>query len=80
MKNNYISSSNLKGNVSSILHDAYYKGVTTVIKKYGKPIAKVSPYEEEGSTYSKLGDFYGSLPNFPEVTKERKFKRKIQSL
>ncbi len=42
-----ISATELKNKVSEVLNDVAFKGNVTVIERYGKPIAKIVPTEEE---------------------------------
>lgn len=72
-----MSSTDLKKKVSYVLHDACYNGVSTIIKKYGKPIAKVIPYTIVKSPKKKKNymDYFGSIPDFPDVRSLRRSRR-----
>lgn len=80
MKNTYISATNLKKNISEILNVVYFKKYVVVIERYNKPVARIIPVEEKTEKKKSLDcvleDYFGSLPEFPEVVKERKFSRR----
>ncbi len=81
MKTKYISSSDLKNNISFVLHDAYHKDVVTIVEKYGKPIAKVIPYKSSEKNKKKdFNKYFGAIPDFPDVVKDRVSSKKIKSL
>lgn len=44
-----ISSSQLKNRISEVVNDASYGGTTTIIEIYGKPLAKIVPYNEDAT-------------------------------
>lgn len=72
-----ISASELKKNVSDVLNDVYFDKKTAVIKRYGKIIAKIVPVDKASeNTGSILDKYFGSLPNFPDVVKERSFQKR----
>lgn len=72
-----ISASELKKNVSDVLNDVYFDKKTAVIKRYGRIIAKIVPVDKENKNIRSILDkYFGSLPNFPDVTKERSFKKR----
>lgn len=72
-----ISSSDLKKNVSEILNDVYFDKKTVVIKRYGRIIAKIVPVDKENKDIRSILDkYFGALPDFPDVTKERSFKKR----
>ena len=80
-----VSSSELKNNVSDILNRVYFHGEVTLVARYGKPIAKVIPVEK--SRFSSREDIrkvldatFGALPDFPDVTKFRRSRKKSFSL
>lgn len=71
----------LKNNPAEILNLAVYGGYEVMIGKYGKEVAKVVPVKRNlvGKNYKELiAEFYGSIPDFPDVTRNRK-SRKIVS-
>lgn len=73
----HISSSELKRSVADILNGVYFGKKTAIIKRYGKIVAKIIPADEkEKKTKSirfLLNKYFGILPDFPNVSKERNF-------
>lgn len=70
---NIISATDLKNRVSDVLNDAYFHGKVTVIERYGKPIAEIVPAENLDKVLNK---YFGALPDFPDVTKFRRSRKK----
>lgn len=68
-----ISATELKNKVSEILNDVAFKGNIAVIERYGKPIAKIVPAENLDKVLNK---YFGALPDFPDVTKFRRSRKK----
>lgn len=79
-----ISSSNLKKNVAEILNDVYFGKKTALISKYGKVVAKIIPIDSSAaksmSTHSVLDKYFGALPDFPNVSKARIFRKRSVNL
>jgi antitoxin (DNA-binding transcriptional repressor) of toxin-antitoxin stability system len=73
------SATNLKNNVSEILNDVYFNKKTAVVKRYGTIIAKIIPADDKSKDISTVIDkYFGALPDFPDLAKKRKFrKRKV---
>ena len=80
----YVSASELKRKAAEILNSVYYKKNITIVEKFGRPIVKIIPLDEKESSKSDITDklkfYFGSLPDFPAVTKTRNFRRRITSL
>ncbi|GEM_PF-2010304 len=79
MNKNFISASNLKNHVSEILNDVYFGKKIAVIERYGKPIAKIVPIKEgekDKDIKKVLDKYFGILPDFPDVTKDRRSRKK----
>ena len=78
----YVSSSELKNNVAEILNSVYFGRKIAVIKRYGKIVAKIVPADKEEkvkNTSSLLDKYFGILPDFPDISRARTFrKRKIK--
>lgn len=68
-----ISATELKNKVSEILNNVAFKGDVAVIERYGKPIAKIVPAENLDEVLNK---YFGALPDFPDVTKFRRSRKK----
>lgn len=82
---NTISATELKNKLSEVLNSVYYNETVTVVEKHGKPIAEIVPIKKSklSSTDIKkaLDATFGILPDFPDVTKFRRSrKRKIPPL
>ena len=77
---NIISATELKNNVSDILNDVYFNGRVTVVERYGKPIAEIMPVREAVKSKEEikrvLDETFGSIPDFPDVTKKRYFRQR----
>lgn len=69
-----ISATELKNKISEVLNEVTFKGVVAVIERYGKPVAKITPIKGTKISY------FGALPDFPEVTKFRRSRKKKFSL
>lgn len=68
-----ISATELKNRVSEVLNEVAFKGNVAVIERYGKPIAKIVPAENLDKVLNK---YFGALPDFPDVTKFRRSRKK----
>lgn len=80
-----ISATELKNKVSEVLNNVYFTGNETVIEKYGRPIVKIIPIRGVKRSREEirkvLDATFGSLPDFPDVTKFRRSgRRKIPPL
>lgn len=77
---NLITATDLKNKTAEILNESYFKGKTILIGRYGKPIAKIIPIKENSKNIITLKKVlkrtFGALPDFPDVTKYRKSRRK----
>lgn len=72
-----ISATTLKNNVSDILNDVYFNKKTAVIKRYGTIIAKIVPVDKENKDVrSVLDKYFGALPDFPDISKKRSFRKR----
>ncbi len=72
-----IPATKLKEKVSDVLDVVYFKKETAIIERYGKPIAKIVPWKEDGK--ESMADFlkrtFGSIPDLPDVRKFRNNRR-----
>lgn len=75
-----ISATELKIKVSEVLNDVVFKGNTAVVERYGKPVAKIVPVgnirKSREEIRQALDATFGSLPDFPDVTKSRVSRHK----
>lgn len=81
----YVSATELKNRVSEILNVVYFTGNEAIVEKYGKPIVRIIPVKEHKRSREEirkvLDATFGSLPDFPDVTKFRRSgRRKIPPL
>lgn len=76
-----ISATELKNRVSEVLNEVTFNGNVAVIERYGKPIAKIVPVEDsikkgKEEIRKALDSTFGSLPDFPDVTKFRRSRKR----
>ena len=74
-----ISASKLKNNAAEVLNTVYFGKKTAVVERYGKIIAKIVPVdkkEKTKNTASLLNKYFGSLPDFPDVSRTRVFRKR----
>lgn len=80
MNNLYVSSSELKKNVAEVLNSVYFGKKVALIRRYGKTVAKIVPVDKEETKDKKLSSvlnrYFGILPDFPDVAKERIFRKR----
>lgn len=81
MNNTYISATDLKRNTAKILNLVAYGATEAIIERYGQPIAKITPavsLSRSDEIEKKLEKYFGLIPEFPEVSRKRTFrKRKV---
>jgi prevent-host-death family protein len=84
VNNVYISSSELKRNVAEILNSVYFGKKIAVVKRYGKIVAKIIPVDKKEDIskkiHSLLNKYFGVLPDFPDVSKTRNFRKRSVKL
>jgi prevent-host-death family protein len=78
MKKTYISSTDLKNKTAEILNLVSFGGVEAIVKRHGRPLAKILPFkgEKKRNLKENLNKYFGAITDFPEVVKNRYFKRK----
>ena len=80
MNTTYVSASELKRNTAEILDKVHYGKNVTVVEKFGKAIAKIVPIEEKENDINDVEEIlkatFGSIPDFPDVTSKRYFRRR----
>ncbi len=71
----YYSATTAKNKLGSILKDVAELKYTAVIKKNNAPIVEIKPIKEKNNNKKNRLDIlkstFGSMPDFPDVTKER---------
>lgn len=82
MKTIYLSATELKRNTAEILNSVAYAGDVVVIERFGEPVAKMTPVLERTRLSGKeiLNKYFGAAPDFPDVTKLRRSRKKSLSL
>lgn len=80
-----VTATELKNNVSDILNRVIFTGSETIVERYGKPVVKIMPFSERNrkrrlDLKRALDESFGSLPDFPDVTRERKSSRSFFKL
>lgn len=75
---NTVSATELKNKVAEVLNEVYFRKTVAIVERYGKPIAKIVPMEERSREDIKraLKETFGSLPDFPDVTKFRRSRKR----
>lgn len=80
MDKNYISASELKERISEVLNSVHFEKKVAIIERYGKPVAKIVPFDTKKNVSSLVDKYFGILPDFPDVTKDRKSRKNPISL
>lgn len=83
MKTTRVSSTDLKLNTAEILNMVAYGGHEMVVERYGEELVRISPIvkKTKRKDYKKIIDkYFGALPDFPDVTKDRYFRERQISL
>ncbi|MGD8744648.1 MAG: type II toxin-antitoxin system prevent-host-death family antitoxin [Candidatus Woesebacteria bacterium] len=81
MKATTISSTKLKRDTAEILNSVVYGNTEAIVERYGKPVAKLVPIKSKKGTNKRdwgkvIEKYYGAIPNFPDVTKDRLSRKK----
>lgn len=82
---NTVSATELKNKVAEVLNEVYFRKTVAIVERYGRPIAKIVPIEEKKKkTKDELKkawrETFGCLPDFPDVTRFRRFRNRRVSL
>lgn len=76
-----VTASDLKNKTSEILNLVVYGGYEVIIEKYGEEVVKMVPVKKTKTSknYKELlTEFYGSMPDFPDVTKDRRSRKYVK--
>lgn len=79
MNTTIVTATELKNNAADILNRVYYEKKIAIVERYGEPIARIVPVEKEKSKKdieAVLKKYYGIMPEFPDVTKMRIFRKR----
>lgn len=74
-----LSSTELKRRTAEVLNLVAYGEVMAIIERYGEPLVKITPIPSpkiEIDWEKKLRRYFGIIPNFPEISKARYFRRR----
>lgn len=83
---NRVSATYLKNKAADILNEVIFTGSDVVVERYGKPIVRITPIASNGNRRridlkKALDESFGSLPDFPDVTRFRRSRlKKIPAL
>lgn len=83
MKTISLSATDLKRNTADVLNSVIYGGEIAIIERYGEPVAKIVPFSPSSKKLSKeevINKYFGAIPDFPDVTKFRKSRKKWPTL
>lgn len=78
-----ISATKLKSKISEVLNSVHYNKNIAIVERHGKPIAKIIPIDEgvkKNDLKLALDRTFGSIPDFPDVTKFRRSRKRRWSL
>lgn len=79
MKTINLSSTKLKRDTGEILNLVAFGGVTVVVERHGEPLVKIVPAKSSIRAVDieeKVKKYFGSIPDFPSVSKRRYFRRR----
>ena len=74
-----ISATELKKRVSEVLNTVRYEKREAVVERHGKPIARIVPVlkaDKKKDVSALLKKYYGIMPDFPDVTTMRHFRKR----
>lgn len=82
MKTIYLSATELKRNTAEVLNAVAYRGDVAVIERFGEPVVKITSVSERTrlSGTEILNKYFGAAPDFPDVTKLRRSRKRSLSL
>lgn len=74
-----ISATDLKRDTSEILNSVIYGGSEATIERFGEPVARIVPISKgiKKDLKDKIKLYFGSLPDFPKVRKDRFFRNRV---
>ena len=83
MKITRLSSTELKRNTAEILNLVAYGEAVAIVERYGEPLVKITkavPSEKGSNWEKKIKKYFGSIPNFPFLSKTRHFRKRTLNL
>lgn len=73
-----VTATELRKNAADILNRVYYEKKIALVERAGKIIVRMNP-EETSPTPSLIRSF-GAIPDFPDVTKDRRSRKRLLKL
>ena len=78
---NRVSATDLKNKSGDILNEVIFTGSEVVVERHGKPVVKIIPLTRGNNRRridlnKALDESFGSLPDFPDVTRFRRSRRR----
>ncbi|MBU2052184.1 MAG: type II toxin-antitoxin system prevent-host-death family antitoxin [Patescibacteria group bacterium] len=73
-----LTATELKRKTAEIINEVVFARREAIIERYGRPVARIVPViklEEITSKSAAMKKYFGSIKNFPAVSKLRLFKR-----
>jgi len=82
MKKLIVSSTELKRKTSKIINLVGFGKTIAIVEKYGQPLVKITPVvaEKETNLKEKADKYFGAIPDFPSVSKNRNFRKRNTTL
>ncbi|MCH7640831.1 type II toxin-antitoxin system prevent-host-death family antitoxin [Patescibacteria group bacterium] len=76
MKTTTITSTELKRDTAEVLNKVAYGDVVAIVERYGEPLVEIHPVKSARKTKKlslkeAIDKTFGSIPDFPDVTKDR---------
>lgn len=76
-----VTTTELKRDTSNVINRVTYEKIIAIIKRHGKTVAKITPADEPVRDINKIWQsFAGSIPDFPDVTKYRRSRKRFPRL
>ncbi len=78
-----LSSTELKRNTAEVLNSVAFGKVEAIVERYGEPLVKIIPMrtaEKKRDFKEALDKYFGTIPDFPSVSKSRHFRRRASKL
>ncbi|OGG12463.1 hypothetical protein A2875_04340 [Candidatus Gottesmanbacteria bacterium RIFCSPHIGHO2_01_FULL_46_14] len=73
-----VTATDLRKNAADILNRVYYEKKVALIERAGKVIVRMNP--EEPSLIPSLIRSFGAIADFPDVTKDRRSRKRLLRL
>lgn len=82
MKITHLTATELKRKTGEILNLVAFGDTIAIIERHGEPLVKIEPAkkDEEGNLEEKLKKYFGAIPRFPKVYKNRYIRARKFSL